>query len=824
MNNCQHQVLRHKCPRLRRRYIAAVSDPLSARIPHHVAPRCRTCCRRTSAVVTGWLPSVSSPSPRPPDRVRGRARTRSGRVCLAAFRRLLTGGSRRDPSGRRAVPIIGTHHVPPPGCEPAGARTAKPTHSRAVGQARPSRDRTEPDPVVGHHPVSGSEALDVFLPIHVARRFQPIRGRANGRRTEAIGAGHTAHRAKLSDAGYRTANADLAFGQRGIHDQRLHYAAPRRPRGDPFAQPPSGQRRQPLLRAGVQVSEEPPRLPRAVRRHRGLDILCRSFFPWYSTEHRYARTTMFTVRDVQYGRPCRVPQQPERKGCLPWNRHPARFVNGTSKPRPFLREAWFNPQHAATTLGFDQQIPAEGISMSLTGSKIRWLRTIVVNSKVAFRRTYDAMRYILLAAVTLLCACIPFQASASPTVVGLQAENEEGTASIYTDTANQNLLWITPPMHGRLKITQKSLAIDKPTCQSVASLYRTRRSMRAQLETYNEQLESIQAAISGLIHAAKENPDSIANHFDQMSHWEDLLESVTARRDKTKELVDSDTVAPHLLTGAGYYGFVATSGWKSALASVKRRNPDKVVNPINTSATQLNVSVVGTDEFKSNELISSVHMKHVDSLSSVSEEFQVDVEPTKIGACFIAFPQVVVGQADPYAFGMSINYEHPFALSTTVDATYNLKDVYDLLVQSGRSRGFFSKKSYRNTVESRALTEAFNLHIAFDQDVTEEQKRAEENRVKEFLLGYAVSQMTNEAAELGTPGKSGALVASEELMKACGLNIYCQGVAAALKVLDGIFASSRSTTSIAQALSIRKRYNSIVTETITIPRTISYTY
>ena len=56
-------------------------------------------------------------------------------------------------------------------------------------------------------------------------------------------------------------------------DQQVHRATARRPRGDPLAQPPPGQRRQPLLRGAVQNPEVPPRLPRAVRRHRGHDRL-----------------------------------------------------------------------------------------------------------------------------------------------------------------------------------------------------------------------------------------------------------------------------------------------------------------------------------------------------------------------------------------------------------------------------------------------------------------------------------------------------------------------------------------------------------------------
>ena len=61
---------------------------------------------------------------------------------------------------------------------------------------------------------------------------------------------------------------------------------------------------------------------------------CRSFFPWYNTEHRHAGIAMLTPHDVHYGRARRVLEQRERTLRLAWSRHPERFVNGTPKPQP----------------------------------------------------------------------------------------------------------------------------------------------------------------------------------------------------------------------------------------------------------------------------------------------------------------------------------------------------------------------------------------------------------------------------------------------------------------------------------------------------------
>ena len=76
---------------------------------------------------------------------------------------------------------------------------------------------------------------------------------------------------------------------------------------------------------------------------------CRSFFPWYNTEHRHAGIAMLTPHDVHYGRARRVLEQRERTLRLAWNRHPERFVHGTPKPQPLPQEVWINPPAAAAT-------------------------------------------------------------------------------------------------------------------------------------------------------------------------------------------------------------------------------------------------------------------------------------------------------------------------------------------------------------------------------------------------------------------------------------------------------------------------------------------
>ena len=69
---------------------------------------------------------------------------------------------------------------------------------------------------------------------------------------------------------------------------------------------------------------------------------CRSFFPWYNTEHRHGGIAMLTPDDVHHGRAKAVLEQRERALHLAWAKNPERFVQGIPKPSPFPEEVWIN--------------------------------------------------------------------------------------------------------------------------------------------------------------------------------------------------------------------------------------------------------------------------------------------------------------------------------------------------------------------------------------------------------------------------------------------------------------------------------------------------
>ena len=148
----------------------------------------------------------------------------------------------------------------------------------------------------------GPTKWDVLLPLRRARHLQPLRGRLDGRRPGELGAGRSSHRRDLPQTGRPAPGAHPALRPRRADDEQVHRTTARRPRRDPFTEPPSGVRRQPLLRGPVQDPEVPPRLPWPLPRHHRRDRLLPNVLPLvqhrtspWRDRHAHPGTTSITI-------------------------------------------------------------------------------------------------------------------------------------------------------------------------------------------------------------------------------------------------------------------------------------------------------------------------------------------------------------------------------------------------------------------------------------------------------------------------------------------------------------------------------------------------
>ncbi|QQF06236.1 hypothetical protein [Sinorhizobium meliloti] len=412
---------------------------------------------------------------------------------------------------------------------------------------------------------------------------------------------------------------------------------------------------------------------------------------------------------------------------------------------------------------------------------------------------------------------------ASPTVRGLSAQDPSEETDIYTDTGNPSLLYVTPPKQGTISVTRNSLAVDEATCRTVASMNEIRSSEQATKEALKRQEAAIEQYRASILESLMKEGKTATEMAQELAAFDAPMADIKERLRELDTQIQASAVPSYLLESAGYYAFVATAPWAVAISEIQAANPAVVVNRIPTENAKVFVSVLEADGFQPNELIAAVNAGNISDVASVVEGIQIDVEPTKIGACFIKFPHILNAEVDAYPFGITMNYTHKIAVTTTVRASYNLRDVYTYLEKTGRRGGLFSTKSWSEVIEDRQIDEVFNLKIEFEQDVGPEAEEVERKRVREYMLGHAVADMTGRLVPAGDPGQSGAAVAAETLAKTCGFNAYCAGVAAGLTILDGIFGRSGSSSSLTQALDVIRTYDSTVTEAVEIPGTISFT-
>ena len=76
---------------------------------------------------------------------------------------------------------------------------------------------------------------------------------------------------------------------------------------------------------------------------------CRTFFPWYNTEHRHGGIAMLTPDDVHHNRTQSVLEKRGRTLQAAWTRHPERFVRGIPQPHLLPQAVWINPPVTPTT-------------------------------------------------------------------------------------------------------------------------------------------------------------------------------------------------------------------------------------------------------------------------------------------------------------------------------------------------------------------------------------------------------------------------------------------------------------------------------------------
>ena len=105
----------------------------------------------------------------------------------------------------------------------------------------------------------------------------------------------------------------------------------------------------PFSEAQFKTLKYHPGFPGRFRDINAAIAFCRTFFPWYNTEHRHGGIAMLTPDDVHHHRTRSVLDQRGRTLQAAWTRHPERFVRGIPKPDPLPEAVWINPPVTSKT-------------------------------------------------------------------------------------------------------------------------------------------------------------------------------------------------------------------------------------------------------------------------------------------------------------------------------------------------------------------------------------------------------------------------------------------------------------------------------------------
>jgi hypothetical protein len=264
--------------------------------------------------------------------------------------------------------------------------------------------------------------------------------------------------------------------------------------------------------------------------------------------------------------------------------------------------------------------------------------------------------------------------------------------------------------------------------------------------------------------------------------------------------------------------FSYQSEWDNNILTLRNRNPNYEFSKIQTENAVFITDLVdlsnipGTSAILGYQLSTCVKTDGKGCMAnSYPETISGTVVLSTIGACPIEHPDYFdlnpqsPNTPNEMTYGLTVAYEYPTAMNVTAKATYNMHKMYEKIVSSGRSGGFFSSRSWTSVSERTAFSDSFKVDWS-EQDAKVAIPEAKKLLIEQEMRNGIFARLAKIGLpQVANPGelvinslpKSGALVLAEELKSntACQTNYYCTGASILLNVLDSIFGNSQATAS-----------------------------
>jgi len=104
----------------------------------------------------------------------------------------------------------------------------------------------------------------------------------------------------------------------------------------------------PFSEAHFKTLKYQPDFPARFASYEEAQSYCRSFFPWYNSEHRHGGIAMLTPEDVHFGRADAMVAERQRVLDLRFRTHPERFPSGPPVARTLPKAVYINPPEKTT--------------------------------------------------------------------------------------------------------------------------------------------------------------------------------------------------------------------------------------------------------------------------------------------------------------------------------------------------------------------------------------------------------------------------------------------------------------------------------------------
>ena len=267
----------------------------------------------------------------------------------------------------------------------------------------------------------------------------------------------------------------------------------------------------------------------------------------------------------------------------------------------------------------------------------------------------------------------------------------------------------------------------------------------------------------------------------------------------------------------GRAALIYDSHWDENVSGLRAANPGFDFEKINTQNAKLFSSLKGVKDIPADltvlayEIAGTPKDNYMELNAGFPPKLSSNIVLSLLGVCPMLHPAdfdlKAPNSVSEMKYGLTITYDFPTTVNLKASARYNMYKMFEKIVSSGSSGGFFSSHSWTSVEERNFFRDSFSINWT-EQDpqntVTEDQRanveRDMRSHIMERLGSLALPSAPDREAIIsaGAPPAHGAVVVASSLMTGCPTNIYCVGASLLFTSLDAIFGSSSSSANYKQ--------------------------